>query len=113
MTSALSCLFFLSTGLPANATVAMEPPVKRPVPAAEWPISATMMRLGVEPAVRSRLAGEEVGESAAAAAAQAATGGRVVAVRRSGATYEVTVLLDDGQVRVLRIDAQSGQVVGG
>ncbi len=87
--------------------------MKRVVPAAEWPSRAAVTRRGAEPAECSRLAGEEVGESAAAAAAAAATGGRVVAVRRSGATYEVTVLLDDGQVRVLRIDAVSGQVVGG
>jgi hypothetical protein len=61
----------------------------------------------------SLLAEAEVGEAAAAAAAQAATGGRVVAVRRSGANYEITVLLDDGQVRVVRVDAASGRVVGG
>lgn len=58
-------------------------------------------------------AGADVGEAAAAAAAQAVAGGKVLAVRRSDGAYEVTLLLDSGQVRVLRVDAVSGRVVGG
>lgn len=47
---------------------------------------------------------------AAAAAVQRATGGQVLGVQSNG-SYRVKVLLQDGRVRVLRVDARSGQVL--
>lgn len=63
------------------------------------------------------VAGGSIGEDGAAEAATAATGGKVLAVRWSESggrpVYDVTVLLQNGQVRVLRVDAQTGAVSGG
>jgi hypothetical protein len=47
---------------------------------------------------------------AAAAAVQRATGGQVLGIQSNG-SYRVKVLLQDGRVRVLRVDARSGQVL--
>lgn len=41
----------------------------------------------------------------AAELARQATGGRVLSVRASGEGFEVKVLLDDGRVRNVRVDA--------
>ncbi|NJN46482.1 MAG: hypothetical protein HC808_08400 [Candidatus Competibacteraceae bacterium] len=49
----------------------------------------------------------------AASAARSATGGKVLGVRggkRDGGSYSVRVLLPDGRVRNLRVDAQTGKV---
>lgn len=62
-------------------------------------------------------AGGGIGEDGAARAAAAHSGGKVLSVRSSDAggriIYEVTVLRGDGQVVVLRVDGQSGAVIGG
>ncbi len=47
---------------------------------------------------------------AAAATVQRATGGQVLGVQSNG-TYRVKVLLQDGRVRVLRVDARTGQLL--
>jgi hypothetical protein len=58
--------------------------------------------------------GNDIGEGAAAKAAQRATGGRVLGVKRrstdAGVVYEVKVLMDGGIMRVVRVDGASGQV---
>jgi hypothetical protein len=59
------------------------------------------------------LGAEVVSEAVAAAAAQAATGGKVVGVRRVGPIYEVTVLLTSGQVQLVRVEVATGRVVAG
>lgn len=59
---------------------------------------------------------DAIGPDQAAAVARKVTGGRVLAVtpaKRHGAVvYKVRVLLPDGRVRVVIIDAKSGRVVG-
>lgn len=47
---------------------------------------------------------------AAAATVQRATGGQVLGVKSNGA-YRVKVLLQDGRVRILRVDAHTGQLL--
>ena len=49
----------------------------------------------------------------AASAVRSATGGKVLGVRggkRNGGSYSVRVLLPDGRVRNLRVDARTGRV---
>mgnify|MGYP005753082005 CR=1 FL=1 len=60
----------------------------------------------------SRQAGVPAGISAgeAAARAQQATGGQVVKVERRGEYYQVRVLLPNGRVRQVTVDARSGRV---
>lgn len=48
----------------------------------------------------------------AAQAASQSTGGKVLAVRLSGNSYRVKVLIGDGVVRIVYVDARSGQVSG-
>lgn len=60
---------------------------------------------------KNRGAGQRtLSPDAAAAAVQRATGGQVLGVQSNGA-YRVKVLLQDGRVRVLRVDAFTGQVL--
>ncbi len=47
---------------------------------------------------------------AAAATVQRATGGQVLGVQSNG-SYRVKVLLQDGRVRILRVDARTGQLL--
>lgn len=53
--------------------------------------------------------------NAAAALVRSATGGRVLGVRLANANgtvvYQVKVLLQGGRVRVIRVDAQTGQLL--
>jgi len=51
----------------------------------------------------------EVGRDAAAAAAQRATGGRVLSVERAGAAWRVKVVTAGGEVRVVMINAATGR----
>lgn len=51
------------------------------------------------------------GRDQAAAAVREATGGRVLGVREAGSEYHVKVLLPGGRVRVVRVDAKSGQIL--
>lgn len=57
-----------------------------------------------------------IGPDQAAAVARKVTGGRVLAVssgkRKGVVVYRVRVLMPDGRVRVVLIDAQSGRVIG-
>ena len=50
----------------------------------------------------------EVSRDAAAAAAQRATGGRVLSVERAGAAWRVKVVTASGEVRVVMINAATG-----
>ena len=65
----------------------------------------------VPPALR--LAGD-IGPAQAAAAARAATGGKVLAVHAARidgrAVYRVKLLLPGGRVRTITVDAESGQI---
>lgn len=47
----------------------------------------------------------DVSRDEAAAAAQRATGGRVLSVERAGSSWRVKVVTPDGQVRVIVVDA--------
>lgn len=61
-------------------------------------------------AVRS-IQNTDIGTSAAASAAARATGGRVLSVKRGGAdVYLVKVLLAGGKLRIVSVDARSGQL---
>lgn len=51
------------------------------------------------------------GRDQAAATVREATGGRVLGVRRKGSEYHVKVLLPGGRVKVMRVDAGSGQIL--
>jgi hypothetical protein len=57
---------------------------------------------------------QPIGRDAAAAAVQGATGGKVLGVQTRGKknnpSYAVKVLLPDGRVRRVRVDACSGRV---
>lgn len=60
-------------------------------------------------------AGPAISESAAAAAAARASGGRVLGVRRNGGKagqvdYRVKVLMPDGRIRSVRVDGTTGAV---
>lgn len=56
-----------------------------------------------------------VDRDTAAALVRAATGGRVLGVRSAStngsAVYQVKVLLQGGRVRIVRVDAQTGQLL--
>ncbi|MGC1952018.1 MAG: hypothetical protein WA970_05475 [Gammaproteobacteria bacterium] len=56
-----------------------------------------------------------VDRDAAAALVRSATGGRVLAVRSASAdgraVYHVKVLLQGGRVRIMRVDAETGQLL--
>ncbi|RYF42351.1 MAG: peptidase [Comamonadaceae bacterium] len=51
----------------------------------------------------------EVGRDGAAAAAQRATGGRVLSVERAGAAWRVKVVTASGEVRVVMVNAATGR----
>lgn len=51
----------------------------------------------------------EVGRDGAAAVAQRATGGRVLSVERAGAAWRVKVVTAGGEVRVVMVNAATGQ----
>ena len=82
---------------------------------------ATLALLGAAPAAATTLhpppllaqAGD-IGPAGAAAAARAATGGRVLGVRAQSAggrtVYRVKVLLPGGRVRTVTVDGASGRV---
>ncbi len=54
----------------------------------------------------------DIGTDAAAASAGRATGGRVLSVRKGKrGTYRVKVLLPEGRVRNVTVDARNGQVL--
>ncbi|MEZ5584964.1 MAG: hypothetical protein R3F37_21320 [Candidatus Competibacteraceae bacterium] len=56
---------------------------------------------------------QSVSSDQAASAVRSATGGKVLGVRggkRGGGSYSVRVLLPDGRVRTLSVDAQTGRV---
>lgn len=59
--------------------------------------------------------GSDIGRDGAASAARRATGGRVLSVssedRHGQRVYRVKVLLPGGRVRVVRVDAQTGNVL--
>ena len=59
---------------------------------------------------------DDIGPGAASAAASAASGGRVLGVRRvhsaSGIVYVVKVLLPGGRVRNVTVNGQTGRVRG-
>ena len=47
----------------------------------------------------------DVSRDEAAAAAQRATGGRVLSIEKAGSSWRVKVVTPDGQVRVIVVDA--------
>jgi len=51
----------------------------------------------------------EVSRDGAAAVAQRATGGRVLSVERAGAAWRVKVVTAGGEVRVVMVNAATGQ----
>lgn len=53
-----------------------------------------------------------VSPDAAAQAVRAVSGGRILDVRLEGSVYRVKVLLDGGRVRIYRVDAATGRVIG-
>ena len=74
--------------------------------------SARVLRpLAQPPSVLLPIQNADIGSSEAASAAARATGGRVLSVKRAGAdVYLVKVLLAGGKLRIVSIDARSGQL---
>jgi hypothetical protein len=66
-------------------------------------------------ALRLAQHGSDIGREGAASAARRATGGRVLSVspedRRGQRVYRVKVLLPEGRVRVVRVDARTGDLL--
>jgi uncharacterized protein YpmB len=56
---------------------------------------------------------EGISKQQAVNIAQQVYPGRVLAVKREGAVYRVKTLSDDGEVRIILIDASSGKVISG
>lgn len=54
---------------------------------------------------------EQISAQQAAQSARSASGGRVLSVRLAGSAYHVKLLIREGVVRVVRVDARSGQVL--
>ena len=54
----------------------------------------------------------DVNRDDAAAVAQRVTSGRVLAIERAGPVWRVKVLTEQGEVRIILVDAASGRVVG-
>jgi uncharacterized membrane protein YkoI len=78
-----------------------------PMPAAGWPYPPGQQLVLAQAAAT-------IGEDRAASIARNATGGRVLNIRWKEAggrpLYEVKVLLADGRVTIVRVDAQSGSM---
>lgn len=64
-------------------------------------------------AVPLHAAPEGISKQQAVSIAQQVYPGRVLAVKREGAVYRVKTLSDDGEVRVILIDASNGKVISG
>lgn len=75
-----------------------------PVPAAASAVTLSLLAQGAT-----------VSESAAVAAAQRAVKGRVLSVQliesRGPPVYRVKILTEDGRVRTVHVDGQSGEVI--
>lgn len=63
----------------------------------------------VEPQ-QSFIVAEAVSSGAAASIAAQATGGKVLSVDAAGDVYLVKVLLTNGQVKIVRVDAATGAI---
>lgn len=61
----------------------------------------------------SHAASESISKQQAVNIAQQVYPGRVLAVKREGAVYQVKTLSEDGEVRIILIDASSGKVISG
>jgi hypothetical protein len=77
-------------------------------------VACLSLAAGYEAQAKPRLPyfAEVISAQQAAQAARAATGGRVLAVRLSGSNYRVKVLIRDGVVRIVYVDARTGRVSG-
>ena len=53
---------------------------------------------------------QQISQSQAAAIAQRATGGQVLSVEFRGSVWRVKVLIDGANVRIVNVDAQTGNV---
>jgi uncharacterized membrane protein YkoI len=81
--------------------------------AATFAAAQPTVRDGRDPAQRNGFGQPQsrtLGSSEAAAIARSATGGRVLDVASAGNVYLVRVLLADGRVRTVRVDASTGLV---
>lgn len=55
----------------------------------------------------------EISQQEAVAITQHSYPGRILNVKRNGGVYKVKVLADNGDVRIIKVDAQSGKVING
>ena len=63
--------------------------------------------------IPASVAGEGISEQQAISIAQQAFPGRVLSVKHQGDSYHVKTLNDRGEVRIIVIDADSGNVISG
>lgn len=56
---------------------------------------------------------ENISQQQAVSIAQQAYPGRVLAVKRKATVYQVKTLSDNGEVRIIQIDASSGKIISG
>jgi len=71
------------------------------------------LALALSPTAPSYAASGNISQQQAVSIAQQVYPGRVLAVKRESAVYRVKTLSDNGEVRIIVIDASSGKVISG
>ena len=71
------------------------------------------LSLVLSPLTPSYAASGNISQQQAVSIAQQVYPGRILAVKREGTVYRVKTLSDNGEVRIIVVDASSGKVISG